>query len=345
MKLSPLFCFICFYLLIIGFYAFHKMPVSYAESSPLEQAKQASSQAAPKDSLTELLASPHAASTSEYSIIVKKQPVASYRAFYKTIEKNGITDASWETGKYQLPNIQLKSFTKKWVTDVAQSGSVQMKKRLFFVIVGSLAAQENQKITKLRNELILLSYKISLSKADIRKLNRVARDYNIGRSYTEQAKNDFFAELLKRVNIIPVSMAVAQAAEESGWGASRFAIEGNALFGQWTFGNDGITPLEQREEMGNYQIKKFTSVSLSIASYMNNLNSHTAYQEMWEARAREFREKQYVTGIDLIGHLTSYSERKDAYVKSIQSIIQYNNLQPLDFVPFSKSPLYIIRPQ
>ena len=132
-------------------------------------------------------------------------------------------------------------------------------------------------------------------------------------------------KLLNKVNVIPPSLALAQAANESAWGTSRFAQKANNLFGEWCFNQGcGIIP-NSRPEGEKYEVQKFKSVKNSIMSYMHNLNSHPAYSSL-----RKIRNEVGVDGIEMAKGLESYSARGDEYIKELQSMIRYNNLEKYD---------------
>ena len=128
-------------------------------------------------------------------------------------------------------------------------------------------------------------------------------------------------ELLTRLDVVPVSLVLAQAAEESGWGTSRFAAEGNALFGQWSWADGAIRPQEQREGLGDYGIASFATPLESIVAYTLNLNSHPAYAEL-RTRRRQMRDnRERISGLELANTLTRYSERGAEYVDTLHAII------------------------
>ncbi len=139
--------------------------------------------------------------------------------------------------------------------------------------------------------------------------------------------------LLRRIDVVPPSLAMAQGAEESGWGSSRFALEGRALFGQRTFKNrPGIVP-HKRGEGENFKVRSFDHLLDGVRSYVHNLNTHPAYGEFRALRARLRADAAGVKGIDslkLVEALKSYSERGEHYIKTIKSIIRFNNLRELD---------------
>lgn len=263
--------------------------------------------------------------------------VQSYKDILALYDEVGLTDERWQEGSYQLPRLQLKTLSPSWRDKTVPNVSVNLKKKLFFTTIGSIALQENEKIKSLRKEVTRLSKKNHLSRQEIQWLKQLANDYKIDNPVVSK---NFFPELLKHINIIPTSMLLAQAAEESGWGTSRFAIEGNALFGQWTYTGDGMTPKEQRTEKGNYQIRKFPSLAASIAAYMKNLNTHPAYDDMRTHRAKLVKANKPLTGLELATYLFHYSERGEEYVSSIKSIITYNGLEAIDQAVLLPAPIY-----
>jgi Bax protein len=125
-------------------------------------------------------------------------------------------------------------------------------------------------------------------------------------------------------------MALAQAAEESGWGTSRFVLEGNALFGQYTFGTKYSLIPRAREAGKEHSIKAFPSLLEAVRSYAHNLNTHRAYRKFRDKREILRQNKKEITGDKLIAQLTNYSERGDKYVSAIRAIINVNRLKKLD---------------
>ena len=131
--------------------------------------------------------------------------------------------------------------------------------------------------------------------------------------------------LLKKVNIIPPSLALAQAANESAWGTSRFAQKANNLFGEWCFSEGcGLVPLS-RPDGETYEVEKFDELKGSVASYIHNLNSHPAYKKL-----RDIRDNVGVDGYKMAEGLEAYSARGEKYVEELQSMIEYNGLQEYD---------------
>ena len=136
--------------------------------------------------------------------------------------------------------------------------------------------------------------------------------------------------LLMRVDIIPISLALAQSAIESGWGTSRYSREGNAVFGQYTFDEaKGLKP-KDRNENDEFFIKKFPNLSESVRSYLKNINTHLAYSDFREERKKLRMSGENLSGYKLVNFLKDYSERRESYIKDVKEIISSNNFQKYD---------------
>ena len=142
------------------------------------------------------------------------------------------------------------------------------------------------------------------------------------------------------MDIIPVSLAIAQAAIESGWGTSRFALEGNALYGQWTWTNDGITPAAA-DTGSTHKVMKFKYLKASVRAYQRNLNTHSGYKEFRMARAELRDNRRNLDGIILATYLDRYAETGKEYVKIIKQIIKQNNLTDFDDVKLLPSSIQL----
>lgn len=139
-----------------------------------------------------------------------------------------------------------------------------------------------------------------------------------------------FEELLYKLDVIPAGLALGQAAYESGYGTSRFATEGNALFGQWTFGGDGLKPEQQRQSLGDHRIAAYDWPFDSVRAYFLNLMSHPAYAEFRDLRAARRAAGEPLRSLELADGLVAYSERGQAYVDTLKGIIRVNNLARAD---------------
>ena len=187
--------------------------------------------------------------------------------------------------------------------------------------VNELILHDRARLTVLRDRH---ARKLAMSPADDAWLNELADRYGLD-------KPDFDA-LLKRVDIVPPSLALAQSAEESGWGTSRFAREGNALFGQRTWRDKpGLVPLE-RAPGEKYRVRAFGHLIDGVKSYAHNLNSHPAYRDFRQLRAEFRTQGRKIDGARLVDTLHSYSERGADYIKTIRTIMRVNRLTMLDAV-------------
>ena len=133
------------------------------------------------------------------------------------------------------------------------------------------------------------------------------------------------------MDIIPISIALAQAAKESGWGTSRFALEGNAIFGQWTWTGTGIAPLDRNKEQ-NHRILRFPILRASVKAYKNNLNTHKGYKSFREKRFSLRTKKKLISGPKLIHTLDNYAETGKEYTKTLEKIIDQNSLTDFENV-------------
>ena len=201
------------------------------------------------------------------------------------------------------------------------------KKKVFLSILLPIALRGNELALEERKRL-----KVAFLTNNIYKIEYFAKKYkvknftkiNFGSLNSLQLRN-IKKELLIKVNRIPVSMIIAQAIIESGWGASRFAQEGNALFGEWTWkNNDGIKPNGNLD--ANFAVKSFKNISESLNSYILNLNRHPAYTEMRNYRSMMFKAGKDITGYDTAAYLENYAEIGLAYVEKVNDMIKSNKL-------------------
>lgn len=250
-----------------------------------------------------------------------------YNDVLQLFNKIGYTAEQWQAGIREVPRIELTHIPQRW-QKVSQTIPISDKKNIFFRLTGSGILQANEKIMNERERLLK-----SIKNNDIDEnewIAALAVKYRVIKNENDQLNKPALTELKKRVDIVPPSLALAQAAEESGWGTSRFAVKGNSLFGQWDFSGKGIKPKEQRSELGNYGIAAFDSPQDSIEAYMLNLNTHNAYKRMRQKRAVFRQQNKQPTGWDLAKTLDKYSERGIEYVKSLHAIMSYNKLNAAD---------------
>ena len=230
------------------------------------------------------------------------------------------------TGELNVPRLFLAALP----ADIAQVRENKDRKQLFFSSVLPLVLQVNEEILVDRKRLWKMRFSVrvgeKLKAADRLWLEVMTDRYRVKRKSTI-ADID---RLIGHIDVVPPSLALAQAAEESGWGTSRFAKEGNALFGQWTTDRDaGLVP-KNREAGKTHRVKSFPNLTASVRAYVRNINTHRAYREFRSTRAVMRRQGGQLDGRLLAGRLLSYSERGPAYVSALRGLIDSNKLKPLD---------------
>ena len=241
-------------------------------------------------------------------------------------------DAHFEQIDYDLANVRdlgnnvPRLYLKQLPADIADVASVTTRKRVFIKAILPVVLRVNEDILAAREKLQelrdILDSGMSLNDDQRKWLYEMADRYE-----TDPYDWDAF---MARVDIIPPSLAIAQAAEESGWGTSRFAREGNALFGQYTFAAaNGMLP-EERASGRQHLIRAYSSLVDGVRSYMHNLNYHRAYGEFRASRKWLRDRAKPIDGDKLAGELLRYSERGAKYVKTLRTIMRANNLAPLD---------------
>ncbi len=201
--------------------------------------------------------------------------------------------------------------------------SPKKRKKLFIQIVLPLIIEENLKIRFDRKKLFEILNKNNTTQRDKSWLDLKFKQYGI--------KNKDFAQLKIRMDEIPVSLAIAQAAKETGWGSSRFAQEGNALFGQWTWSGEGIKPLDV-EKNDKHKVAKFKILKASVRAYQRNLNTHSSYKSFRTERAIQRDNEGKLDSIKLVNFLDKYAETGKEYIEVLKKIIEQNNLMDFDDV-------------
>ena len=271
--------------------------------------------------------------------------VRSYKDMLVLFEELNYTPEAWQAGIREVPRVYLPIIGDRW-SSKSQEITVENKKRLFFRGLAPLILRSNELIMMDRNRLGDIKSSFNKNKALSEKdkvwVIKLAKLYKVNVT-EDQVTSSILEELWKKVDIVPASLALAQAAEESGWGTSRFASTGNAVYGQWTWGKNAITPEKQRKELGNYGIAAFETLQQSVCAYMLNLNTHNAYASLRDKRAELRNKNQKITGLLMAETLTKYSERGEEYVKGLKSMINSNRLSPTDDAYFSNdTPIYLI---
>ncbi len=229
---------------------------------------------------------------------------------------------------YNLKDVRKKKLVKPIALsllpkEMKMIESSTKKKNLFIKIILPLILEENNRIKLDRKKLFSILNKNKNTNSEKKWLNLKFKQYGV--------MNKDLSTLKIRMDQIPVSLAIAQAAKETGWGTSRFAIEGNALFGQWTWSGEGIKPAGADNDT-SHKVMKFKILKSSVRAYQRNLNTHSSYKEFRMARAELRDNKMKLDSLILSNYLDSYAETGKQYVKILKQIIKQNNLTDFDDV-------------
>jgi Bax protein len=216
-------------------------------------------------------------------------------------------------------------FLAKLPDGLADVKQATQRKQVFLSVMLPLVLEVNEQVQRKRAQLLVMEAKQAagrpLTDEQQARLEAIAAEYG--------ASPDRLDILLRRVDAVPPSLALAQAAIESGWGTSRFILEGNAVFGEWTWDGDGLVP-QGREQGKSHKIRSFEQLMDSVRSYIHNLNTHGAYRTFRDKRVAMRDEGRPLDGLALVSTLSSYSELKGKYLGLLRNIITTNDLQPLD---------------
>ena len=199
--------------------------------------------------------------------------------------------------------------------------NIKKQKEAFVDIMLPLIQNENRKILDLRKKIITIfkDKNLLFNEKELAFLAKIAKNYKIKDILDKK-------EYLIKIDKIPPSLALAQAAIESGWGKSRFVKEANNIFGHWEYSNKGLAPKSKYDHIKiNYSLKIFPSLEDSIKVYFRNLNRNPAYKDFRKKREEFRKENKLFTGIDAADTLKHYSQLKDEYVKRLKNLILYNN--------------------
>ena len=235
---------------------------------------------------------------------------------------NLFKDVEYDLGKVRSQKLVKPIYFTQFPRDLDALQNTKLKKETFIKIVLPLIVAENERILEDRDKLIVLSDKKFTTDLEKQWLRQKLLEYKVKKGDVE--------ELLIRMDIIPTSIALAQAAKESGWGTSRFALEGNAIFGQWTWSGQGIAPLD-RENNKNHKVLKFPILRASVKAYQNNLNTHKSYNKFRQKRLVLREKNKKISGLELTETLNNYAQTGSEYTKILNQIIKQNRL--MDFEP------------
>jgi len=264
----------------------------------------------------------------------EKVACRNYKDVLALFDRMGYTQKAWQAGIREIPRVYLADVPDTWHERSTKELSVADKKRLFFRLIAPVVLRINEIILEDRGRAKELTERLaegqSVRPEDQAWLTELAAKYKVLESPSKRLDGDAFAELLMRVDIVPPSLSLAQAASESGWGTSRFAAEGNSLFGQWTWGK-GLKPTEQRtSKLGDYRVAAFDSTAQAAYSYALNLNTARAYRGLRLKRADLRRQSLRISGTVLAETLVNYSERGQAYVDDLKALMRENRLDDAD---------------
>ena len=249
-----------------------------------------------------------------------EKPTDSVRLSAATIEE------LFKSTNYTLDDVRKNKLVKPisltlLPNEIKKIENIKKRKNLFIQIILPLVIKENNNIRLDRKKLFNILNKSKNTRAENTWLNSKFKKYGVA--------NKDLSTLKIRMDEVPVSMAIAQAAKETGWGTSRFAQEGNALFGQWTWSGEGIKPAAADDD-STHKVMRFKILQASVKAYQRNLNTHSTYRNFRSARA-ELRDKsKKLDGIILSEYLDKYAETGKEYVKILQKIIRQNSLQDFD---------------
>jgi Bax protein len=227
---------------------------------------------------------------------------------------------------YSLKDVREKKLVKPVAltllpAEIKMIENTKQRKDFFIQIVLPLILQENNNIKLDRKRLFSIINKNNNTNLEKKWLKKKYKQYGVSSSDLSTLKI--------RMDEIPVSLAIAQAAKETGWGTSRFAQEGNALFGQWTWSGEGLKPKDADKSEG-HKVMKFNVLQASVRAYQRNLNTHSSYKNLRQARAELRDGNKPLDSLILVRYLNEYAETGEKYVEVLTQIIKQNNLKDFD---------------
>ena len=232
----------------------------------------------------------------------------------------------FEDTNYSLKDVREKKLVKPVAltllpAEIKMIENTKQRKEFFIQIILPLVLQENNNIKLDRKRLFSIINKSNNTSLEKKWLEKKYKQYGI--------PSKDLSILKIRMDEIPVSLAIAQAAKETGWGTSRFAQEGNALFGQWTWSGEGLKPKDADKNKG-HKVMKFNVLQASVRAYQRNLNTHSSYKNLRKARAELRDQGLPLDSLLLVKFLDQYAETGEKYVEVLQKIIRQNALKDFD---------------
>ena len=253
-------------------------------------------------------------------LLFDEKPTDSVRLSAATIEE------LFRSTNYSLDDVRRNKLVKPISLtllpgEMKKIENTNKRKNLFIQIILPLIIKENNSIKLDRKKLFSILNKNKNTSSEQNWLNSKFKQYGV--------INKNLSTLKIRMDEVPVSMAIAQAAKETGWGTSRFAQEGNALFGQWTWSGEGIKPSDADND-STHKVMKFNVLQASVKAYQRNLNTHSTYKNFRSARAELRDQGKKLDSKILSEHLDKYAETGKEYVRVLQQIIKQNSLTDFD---------------
>ena len=255
-----------------------------------------------------------------------------------TVRLNASTiEQLFKDTNYNLKDVRKNKLVKPVVLsllpeEMKMIESSEKRKNLFIQIILPLILEENNRIKLERKKLFSILNKNRNSNLEKKWLNKKFKQYGV--------LNKDLSTLKIRMDEIPTSLAIAQAAKETGWGTSRFALEGNALFGQWTWSGEGIKPAGADND-STHKVMKFKILKSSVRAYQRNLNTHPSYKKFRLIRAELRDKEEKIDSLVLVEYLDKYAATGKDYVKILKKIIKQNDLEDFDDVKLLPSSLQL----
>ena len=250
----------------------------------------------------------------------ENQPIDTVRLNAMTLEQ------LFQDTNYNLKDVRKTKLVKPIALsllpqEIKKIENIKKRKNLFIKIILPLILEESNVIKSDRRKLFNILNKNKNSVVEKKWLNKKFKQYSVS--------NKDLSTLKIRMDIVPVSLVIAQAAKETGWGTSRFAVEGNALFGQWTWDGEGIKPASA-DNNDTHKVMKFKILKASIRAYQRNLNTHASYKKFRLTRAEQRDRNENLNSLVLSEHLEKYAETGAEYVRILNKIIKQNSLTDFD---------------
>ena len=237
-------------------------------------------------------------------------------------------DVNYDLKKVKFDKTVKPIYFTQLPKDLDELKNVKLKKETFIKIILPLIVAENERI---------LDDRYKLKKITSRKITTDDEKQWLRQKFLEyRVKKGSVEDLITKMDIIPASIAIAQAAKESGWGTSRFALEGNAIFGQWTWNGQGIAPLD-RDKTKSHKILRFPILRASVKAYTKNLNTHRSYVKFRDKRKSLRKENKKIIGLELTKTLDNYAQTGSEYTKILDQIIRQNRLMDYEPVKLTNS--------